>query len=41
MGRNAIETVLGGVVLIVAGVFLFFAFNVAQVKAVSGWTEGA
>lgn len=37
MGRNAIETVLGGVVLIVAGVFLFFAFNVAQVKAVSGY----
>ena len=37
MGRNAIETVLGAVVLIVAGVFLFFAFNVAQVKAVSGY----
>lgn len=37
MGRNAIETVLGGVVLIVAGVFLFFAFNVAQVKAVTGY----
>jgi phospholipid/cholesterol/gamma-HCH transport system substrate-binding protein len=37
MGRNAIETVLGAVVLIVAGVFLFFAFNVAQVKAVTGY----
>ena len=37
MGRNAIETVLGAVVLVVAGVFLFFAINVAQVKAVSGY----
>lgn len=37
MGRNAIETVLGAVVLLVAGAFLFFAINVAQVKAVSGY----
>ncbi|MEQ8228660.1 MAG: outer membrane lipid asymmetry maintenance protein MlaD [Rhodospirillales bacterium] len=37
MGRNAIETILGAVVLLVAGVFMFFAFNVAQVKAVSGY----
>lgn len=37
MGRNAIETVLGAVVLLVAGAFLFFAINVAQVKAVTGY----
>lgn len=37
MGRNAAETVLGGVVLLVAGVFLFVAFNLAQVKTVSGY----
>ena len=37
MGRNAIETVLGAIVLVVAGVFMFFAINVAQVKAVTGY----
>ena len=37
MGRNAIETVLGGVVLAVAAAFLFFAAKVAQVKAVTGY----
>jgi len=31
MGRNVIETVLGGVVLLVAGIFLFFAYGTAQV----------
>ena len=37
MGRNAIETVLGAVVLMVAGMFVFFAYNTAQVKSVSGY----
>ncbi len=37
MGRNAVETVLGAVVLVVAGMFVFFAYGTAQVKAVSGY----
>ena len=37
MNRNAAETVMGAVVLIVAAVFLFFAYNTAQVSAVSGY----
>jgi phospholipid/cholesterol/gamma-HCH transport system substrate-binding protein len=37
MGRNAVETVLGAVVLLVAGVFAFFAYTAAEVKAVSGY----
>lgn len=37
MGRNAIETVMGAVVLIVAGFFVFFAISTAQVKAVNGY----
>ena len=37
MGRNAVETVLGAVVLVVAGMFIFFAYGTAQVKAVSGY----
>jgi phospholipid/cholesterol/gamma-HCH transport system substrate-binding protein len=37
MGRNAVETVLGAVVLVVAGMFLFFAYGTAQVKGVSGY----
>lgn len=41
MERNAVETVLGAVVLIVAGVFLFLALNVAQVKAVAGYEISA
>lgn len=32
MGRNVIETVLGGMVLLVAGVFVFFAYSTAQVS---------
>jgi phospholipid/cholesterol/gamma-HCH transport system substrate-binding protein len=41
MGRNAIETVLGAVVLVVAGMFVFFAYNTAQVKAVTGYEINA
>jgi len=37
MSRNAVETVLGGVVLIVAGSFAFFAFSAAEVRAVEGY----
>jgi phospholipid/cholesterol/gamma-HCH transport system substrate-binding protein len=37
MGRHAIETVLGALVLAVAGMFMFFAYSTAQVKAVAGY----
>jgi len=37
MGRNAVETVLGAVVLAVAGIFAFIAFTTADVKAVAGY----
>lgn len=37
MGRNAIESVMGAVVLLVAGVFVFFAYHMAEVKAVEGY----
>lgn len=41
MGRNAIETILGAVVLLVAGMFVFFAYNTAQIKAVTGYEISA
>ncbi|NQV45831.1 MAG: MCE family protein [Rhodospirillales bacterium] len=41
MGRNAIETVMGAVVLLVAGMFVFFAYNTAQVKSVNGYAVSA
>ena len=37
MSRNAIESVMGAVVLLVAGGFVFFADDIAQVKAVEGY----
>ena len=37
MRRNAIESVMGAVVLLVAGGFVFFAYDMAQVKAVQGY----
>ena len=37
MKRNAVETVLGAVVLLVAGMFVYFAYNTAQVKAIDGY----
>lgn len=37
MGRNAVETVLGAVVLLVAAVFVWIAYNTAQIKGVSGY----
>lgn len=41
MGRSLIETVMGAVVLLVAAVFVFFAYNTAQVKAVQGYDVSA
>jgi len=37
MGRHSIETVLGAVVLAVAGFFAYIALDTADVKAVSGY----
>lgn len=37
MRKNVIETVLGAVVLLVAGFFLFFAYTSSSVKSVSGY----
>lgn len=42
MRGNAIETVMGAVVLIVAAVFLYFAYNTSQLRAaVSGYQVSA
>jgi phospholipid/cholesterol/gamma-HCH transport system substrate-binding protein len=37
MSRNVIETVMGAVVLVIAAVFLFFAYKTSQVRSVSGY----
>src|SRR6516162_2890414 len=37
MPGNVIETVMGGVVLVVAALFLFFAYSTSQVRAVQGY----
>src|SRR5579875_2519465 len=37
MNRNAVETVMGAVVLVVAAVFLFFAYTTSQVRAITGY----
>jgi len=41
MGRNAIETILGAAVLLVAGLFVYFAYNTAQIKDVTGYEVSA
>ncbi len=41
MGRNALETVMGAAVLLVAGFFVYFAYNTAQIKAVTGYEVSA
>lgn len=41
MGRNAIETVMGAAVLLVAAVFVYFAYNTAQIKAITGYEISA
>jgi|SRR5665213_2178435 len=37
MKRNAVETVMGAVVLVVAAFFLFFAYTTSEVRAISGY----
>jgi phospholipid/cholesterol/gamma-HCH transport system substrate-binding protein len=37
MGRNLIETIMGGVVLLVAGFFLVFAYSHANLETVKGY----
>jgi phospholipid/cholesterol/gamma-HCH transport system substrate-binding protein len=37
MRGNVIETVMGAVVLIVAALFLFFAYNTSQLRSVKGY----
>lgn len=37
MKGNVIETVMGAVVLVVAALFLFFAYNTSQLRAVQGY----
>jgi phospholipid/cholesterol/gamma-HCH transport system substrate-binding protein len=41
MANNAIETVIGGVVLAVAGSFLYFAYNNSNVKKIDGYLVSA
>ena len=41
MGKNLIETVMGAVVLLVAGFFLVFAYSQADLGAVKGYTVSA
>ncbi|HTV89270.1 MAG TPA: outer membrane lipid asymmetry maintenance protein MlaD [Stellaceae bacterium] len=41
MRGNVIETVMGAVVLIVAGFFLYFAYNTSQLRSVSGYEVSA
>ena len=41
MGRNAIETVMGAVVLMMAGMFLYFAYTTAEIKTVQGYNVSA
>jgi phospholipid/cholesterol/gamma-HCH transport system substrate-binding protein len=37
MSRNVIETVMGGVVLVIAALFLVFAYTTAQIRATRGY----
>lgn len=41
MGRNVIETVMGAGVLLVAGMFVYFASNAAEVDEVKGYELNA
>jgi phospholipid/cholesterol/gamma-HCH transport system substrate-binding protein len=41
MSRNVIETVMGAVVLVIAALFLFFAYSTAQVRSVRGYEVSA
>lgn len=37
MANNSIETIMGGMVLVVAGGFLYFAYNNSNVKPIEGY----
>jgi phospholipid/cholesterol/gamma-HCH transport system substrate-binding protein len=37
MSRNAVETVMGALVLVVAALFLFFAYTTSQIASVKGY----
>ena len=41
MGRNFVETIMGTVVLLVAGLFVYFANTTAEVAAVEGYGVNA
>ena len=41
VARNAVETILGAIVLSVAGIFIFFAYGTAQVKTTGGYEVSA
>ena len=41
MKRNAVETIMGAVVLVVAAVFLYFAYTSSGLKPVAGYTVTA
>lgn len=41
MGRNLIETVMGGVVLLIAGFFVVFAYNSSDLRPVTGYVVTA
>jgi phospholipid/cholesterol/gamma-HCH transport system substrate-binding protein len=41
MGGNLVETLIGAVVLVVAGVFLVFAYNRAEIGSVDGYELSA
>lgn len=37
MERNLVETIMGAVVLAVAGLFVYFAYSTAQIRSVAGY----
>jgi phospholipid/cholesterol/gamma-HCH transport system substrate-binding protein len=37
MSRNAIETIMGAVVLVIAALFLFFAYSTSQIRRTAGY----
>jgi phospholipid/cholesterol/gamma-HCH transport system substrate-binding protein len=41
MKRNPIETILGAVVLLIAAIFLLFAYSIADLKVTSGYEVSA
>jgi phospholipid/cholesterol/gamma-HCH transport system substrate-binding protein len=41
MNRNPIETILGAVVLLIAGMFLVFAYTTADIQAITGYSVSA